>query len=76
MKTGSTLSDFHVQENGIPQGSILSPVLFNININYIDKFVQKDSVSSLFFDTFALCLRGRSLPSAIIPLHLCVNSVN
>ena len=76
MKIGSTLSDFHEQENGFPQGSTLSPVLFNIKINDIVKAVQKDSESSLFVDAFALCLRGRSLPSVIRRLQLCVNSVN
>ena len=76
VKIGSTLSDFHVQENGVPQGSILSPVLFNIKINDIVTAVLKDSESSLFVDDFALCLRGTSLPSVIGRLQLCVNSVN
>ena len=76
VKIGSTLSDFHVQENGIPQGSILSPVLFNIKINDIVTAVLKDSESSLFVDDFSLFLRGRSLPSVIRQLQLCVNSVN
>ena len=76
VKIGSTLSDFHVQENGVPHGSILSPVLFNIKINDIVTAVLKDSESSLFVDDFALCLRGRSLPSVIRRLQLCVNSVN
>ena len=76
VRIGSTLSDFHVQENGVPQGSILSPVLFNIKINDIVTAVLKDSESSLFVDDFALCLRGRSLPSVIRRLQLCVNSVN
>ena len=33
MKIGSAFSDFHVQENGVPQGNTLSPVLFNVKIN-------------------------------------------
>ena len=60
------LSDFHVQENGIPQDSILSPVLFHIEINEIVKAVLKDSESSLFVDDFALCLRSRSLPHGVV----------
>ena len=76
VKIGSTLSDFHVQENGVPQGSILSPVLFNIKINDIVTAILKDSESSLFVDDSTLRLRGRSLPSVIRRLQLCVNSVN
>ena len=72
----STLSDFHVQENSVPQGSILYPVLFNIKINDIFTAVLKDSESSLFVDDFSLCLRGRSLPNVFRRLQLCVNSVN
>ena len=75
VKIGSTLSNFHIQANGVPQGSILSPVLFNIKINN-GTAVLKDSESSLFVDDFALCLRGRSLPSVTRRLQLCVNSVN
>ena len=76
VKIGSTLSEFHVQENGVPQGSILSPALFNIKSNDIVTAVLKYSESSLFVDDFALCLRGTSLPSVIRRLQLCVNSVN
>ena len=75
MEIGSTLSEFHVQENGVSHGSMLSPVLFDIEINDIVRAVLKDSGSSLFGDDFDLCLRGRSLPSVIRRLQVRVNSV-
>ena len=37
---------------------------------------RASSAISLFVDDFAFCLRGRSLPSVIRRLQLCVNSVN
>ena len=40
------------------------------------KVVLKDSDSYLFVDDFALCLKGRSLPSVFRRLQLGVNNVN
>ena len=69
VKIGSILSDFNVQDNGVPRCSILSPVLFNIRMRYSQN-------RSLFVDHFDLCLRGRSLPSVIRRLQLSVNNVS
>ena len=60
---------------GVPQGSILSPVLFSLEINNIVKSVSKGSEASLFVDDFALCIRAKSLPLAQRLMQLCVNSV-
>ena len=76
VRIGSTLSDFHVQANEVLWGSMRSPVLFNIKMNDIVTAILKDSETSLLVDDFALCLRGRSLPSVIRRLQLCVNSAN
>ena len=48
---GSTLSELHEQEMGVPQGSILSPALFSIKINIV-KAVLKGTDCSLFEDDF------------------------
>ena len=37
VRAGSTLSDTYEQEMSVPQGSILSPVLFSLKINNIVK---------------------------------------
>ena len=48
---GSTLSELHEQEMGVPQGSI-RPALFSIKINNIVKAVLKGTDCSLFVDDF------------------------
>ena len=75
MRVGSTLSDTYEQEMSVPQGSILSPILFSLKMNNIVKSVLKGSEASLFVDGFALCIRAKSLPHAQKLMQLCVNSV-
>ena len=60
---------------GVPHGSILSPVLFSLEINKIVKSVLKGSEASLFVDDFVLCIRAKALPHAQRLMQLCVNSV-
>ena len=75
VKVGSTLSESFTQELGVPQGSILSPVLFSLKLNNIIKSVLKDCEASLFVDDFSLCIRGRYLPHIERSMQLCVNKV-
>ena len=48
VRIGNTLSDIFKQEQGVPQGSILSPTLFGIKINDIVKRV-------IDIDLFSFC---------------------
>ena len=74
VRVGTTLSDIHNQEMGVPQGSILSPALFNIKINNIVKSFQGPDCS-LFVDDFAICASGGVYSGVQRRLQLCVNKV-
>ena len=75
LRAGLTLSDTYEQEMGVFQGSILSPVPFNLKINNIMKSVLKGSEASLFVDDFPKCIRAKSVPHAERLVQLCVNDV-
>ena len=75
ISVGSTLSELHEQEMGVPQVSFLSPALFSIKINNIVKAVLKGTDYSLFVDDFALCVSGKTLNRVERAMQLCVNSV-
>ena len=40
VKVGSTKSDSKQLENGVPQGAVISPTLFNIMVNEIGKLEE------------------------------------
>ncbi len=45
--------------NGIPQGSVISPVLFNVMINNIFMNLDRRVGSALYADDGAIWVRGR-----------------
>ena len=60
IRIGSALSDWHSQEEGVPQGSILSPILFEIKINSIIETISSDTNSSLYVDDFLIAYTSKS----------------
>ena len=55
VRVGSTLSDLYDQEQGVPQGGVLSTTLFNIKINDIVTCLDNLTDCSLYVDDFCIC---------------------
>ena len=74
VRIGNMLSDIFKQEQGVPQGSILSPTLFGIKINDIVKCV-KDLDCSLFVDDFGIFIRSKNMETIEFKLQRCLNNI-
>ena len=61
VKIGMDISRRCLVENGTPQGSVVSPLLFNIMINDIFSGVQPSIGQSLFADDGSLWKRGKNV---------------
>ena len=57
VRVGSSLSDYYDQEQGVPQGGVLSTTLFSIKINDIVKCLGNLTDCSLYVDDFCICDR-------------------
>ena len=75
VRVGSTLSDFYDQEQGVPQGSILSTTLFNIKINNIVKCLDSETDGSLYVDDFGICYRSKNMRTIERKLQQCINRI-
>ena len=71
---GTILSDkiFH-QEEGVPQGAILSTTLFNVKINDIVKQVDPGVECSLYVDDFVIMYRSPSIDAIQRKLQHTIN---
>ena len=75
VKLNSTLSDPFEQEQGVPQGSILSPTLFNIKINSITSTLRQNTDCSLYVDDFLICYKASSMSTIERQLQLQLNKI-
>ena len=65
VKVNNSFSDVKIQQNGVPQGSVLSPTLFIIMINDILNDPPEGINLSLFADDVALWITNKSLRHCI-----------
>ena len=63
------------QEEGVPQGSILSVTLFSIKINDIVKALNPGVDCSLYVDDFLICYRSKHIHTIERQLQQCFNKI-
>ena len=72
---GATSSDFYSQEEGVPQGAILSTTLFNIKLNGIVKAILPGVECSLYVDDFVIMFRAKRSSVLTRRLNLCIEKI-
>ena len=75
LRLGTTFSDLFQQENGVPQGSILAPTLFNIKINNVMDSLSNGIDSSLYVDDLLICYSSEHMEGIERKLQLTLNRV-
>ena len=75
VRVGSSFSDSHLQEMGVPQGSILSVTLFSVKINSITQCLKPGLDCSLYVDDFQICYRSSNISIIERQLQLCLNKL-
>jgi ribonuclease HI len=76
VRVGCEHSPVFIQEEGVPQGSVLSVTLFAVAINGIVSVLPRDVKSSLFVDDFSLSYTASRMTVAERQLQLAINKVS
>ncbi len=75
VKVGDILSSMVNVENGTPQGSVISPILFNIMINDIFDGINRDINKALYADDGVLWKRGRNVTYIVQNIQKAIESI-
>lgn len=75
VRINDAFSNEYTVENGTPQGSIISPVLFLVMINNVFKNMEGSIKVALFADDGAMWKRGRNLNYIVCKMQQAVSEV-
>ncbi|GBN15929.1 putative RNA-directed DNA polymerase from transposon X-element [Araneus ventricosus] len=75
VKVGFQLSDLFIQEEGVPQDSVLSVTLFSLKINSIFKHLQPSIKSFLYVDDLYISCSGDNMAFIERQLQIAVNKL-
>ena len=76
VRVGNTLSRINTQENGLPQGSVLSTTLFAIAIDDIMAKINYPIQKSLFVDDLCIYYKSNNIDSIKIKLQTAINDID
>ena len=75
-KIGVTLSSDHIQEQGVPQGSVISCTLFSLALNGILSVIPNNVLGSLYVDDLLIYSVGNYQTALERRVQLAINHVN
>ena len=75
VQVGAVMSNIYTQEEGVPQGSVLSVTLFALAINGISKVIPSDIRSTLFVDDLSISFAASRMAVAERRLQLCIDGI-
>ena len=75
VRCGNSLSSFHNQEEGVPQGSVLSVTLFALSVNGISSVIPCEVMHTLFVDDLSISYAASRMVVAERKIQLTINKV-
>ena len=75
VRINDTLSEEKIIENGVPQGSVISPLLFNIAVNDLPECLDNVQVSQ-YANDIAIWKSNRNIPYLEKKIQQNLNNIN
>lgn len=75
VRLGTVLSHTFVQENGVPQGCVLSTTLFIVKMNSINEAIPSTVMHSLYVDDLQIASRASNLSTCERQLQVTINKL-